>query len=84
MKGIPTTPPPPNTASAQDFSCVPYLELAHLATAFNYKVKIAPTVYMAFQARPTSPVRTQPDSGMGCDNLALYSFLVALVLAYGF
>ncbi|KAJ9050207.1 hypothetical protein DSO57_1016535, partial [Entomophthora muscae] len=38
-----------------------------LATALNYLVHIAPIVYMAFQARPASPVGVQSDSSMGCD-----------------
>ncbi|KAJ9049548.1 hypothetical protein DSO57_1023351 [Entomophthora muscae] len=38
-----------------------------LATAVNYLVCIAPIVYMAFQARPASPVGVQSDSGMGRD-----------------
>ncbi|KAJ9077775.1 hypothetical protein DSO57_1013423 [Entomophthora muscae] len=38
-----------------------------LATAVNYLVRIAPIVYMAFQAQPDSPMGAQPDSGMGCD-----------------
>ncbi|KAJ9082435.1 hypothetical protein DSO57_1004694 [Entomophthora muscae] len=45
----------------------PYWELAPLATAINYLVCIVPIVYMAFQARPTSSMGAQPDSGMGCD-----------------
>ncbi|KAJ9060240.1 hypothetical protein DSO57_1032905, partial [Entomophthora muscae] len=42
-----------------------------LATALNYLVCIAPIVYMAFQARPASPVGVQPDSSMGCDTIVL-------------
>ncbi|KAJ9090211.1 hypothetical protein DSO57_1004789 [Entomophthora muscae] len=38
-----------------------------LATAVNYLVRIAPIVYMAFQAWLSSPVGVQPDSVMGCD-----------------
>ncbi|KAJ9072465.1 hypothetical protein DSO57_1027193 [Entomophthora muscae] len=38
-----------------------------LATAANYLVCIAPIVYMAFQAQPASPMKVQPDSGMGRD-----------------
>ncbi|KAJ9073055.1 hypothetical protein DSO57_1020712 [Entomophthora muscae] len=38
-----------------------------LATAVNYIVRIAPIVYMAFQAQPASPVGVQLGSGMGCD-----------------
>ncbi|KAJ9058725.1 hypothetical protein DSO57_1009319 [Entomophthora muscae] len=36
-----------------------------LATAVNYLVRIVPIVYMTFQAQPASPVKVQPDSGMG-------------------
>ncbi|KAJ9065092.1 hypothetical protein DSO57_1023417 [Entomophthora muscae] len=36
-----------------------------LATAVNYLVRIAPIVYLAFQAQPASPAGVQPDSGMG-------------------
>ncbi|KAJ9062645.1 hypothetical protein DSO57_1008411 [Entomophthora muscae] len=84
MKEIPTTPPPPNTPPAQDFSklgfiyitvlgladqVVPHTESWHpLATAVNYLVRIAAIVYMAFQAWPASLVEVQPDSGMGHDN----------------
>ncbi|KAJ9059660.1 hypothetical protein DSO57_1039139 [Entomophthora muscae] len=34
----------------------------------HYLVRIAPIVYLAFQARPASPVGVQPESGMGHDN----------------
>ncbi|KAJ9058928.1 hypothetical protein DSO57_1007331 [Entomophthora muscae] len=40
-----------------------------LATAVNYLVRIAPILYMAFQAQPASPVGVQPGSGMGGDTL---------------
>ncbi|KAJ9070601.1 hypothetical protein DSO57_1006320 [Entomophthora muscae] len=78
MKEIPTTPPSPNTPTAQDFilglanQVVPHTgSWRPLATAVNYLVRIVPIVYMAFQAWPTSPVRVQPDSGMGCDNMSV-------------
>ncbi|KAJ9066598.1 hypothetical protein DSO57_1007942 [Entomophthora muscae] len=83
MKEIPTAPPLPNVPPTQDFSklgfvYITFLGLANqvmphtgswrpLATALNYLVQIAPIVYMAFQARPASPVGAQPDSDMGCD-----------------
>ncbi|KAJ9076056.1 hypothetical protein DSO57_1029782 [Entomophthora muscae] len=38
-----------------------------LATAVNYLVRITPIMYMAFQARPASPMGARPDSGMGRD-----------------
>ncbi|KAJ9048795.1 hypothetical protein DSO57_1031277 [Entomophthora muscae] len=56
MKEIPTAPPLPNVPPAQDFT-----------TAVNYLVRIAPIVYMAFQAQPAFSVGVQLDSGMGCD-----------------
>ncbi|KAJ9067040.1 hypothetical protein DSO57_1003742 [Entomophthora muscae] len=78
MKEIPLTPPLPNVPPAQDFSklgfdhitvlgltnqVMPHTESWRpLATAVNYLVRIAPIVYMAFQARPASPVGVQPDS----------------------
>ncbi|KAJ9072012.1 hypothetical protein DSO57_1039684 [Entomophthora muscae] len=83
MKNIPTAPPLPNVPPTQDFSklgliYIIVLGLADqvvphtgswrpLATALNYLVCIAPIVYMAFQARSSSPVGVQLDSGMGCD-----------------
>ncbi|KAJ9081470.1 hypothetical protein DSO57_1014360 [Entomophthora muscae] len=87
MKDIPTAPPLPNAPPTQDFSKLGFvyitvLGLANqvvphtgswrpLATALNYLVCIAPIVYMAFQARPASPVGVQPDSSMGCDKNGL-------------
>ncbi|KAJ9064375.1 hypothetical protein DSO57_1031377 [Entomophthora muscae] len=47
-----------------------------LATAVNYIVRIVPIVYMAFQARPASPVGVQPDSGMSCDRRGYTSDMV--------
>ncbi|KAJ9063485.1 hypothetical protein DSO57_1000072 [Entomophthora muscae] len=83
MKKIPTAPPLPDAPSTQDFSKLGFVYITvsglanqvvphtgswrPLATSLNYLVCIAPIVYMAFQARPASPVRVQPDSGMGCD-----------------
>ncbi|KAJ9080084.1 hypothetical protein DSO57_1028839 [Entomophthora muscae] len=85
MKDIPTAPPLPDAPPTQDFSklgfvyitvlglanqVVPHTGSWHpLATALNYLVRIAPIVYMAFQARPASPVGVQPDSSMGCDTM---------------
>ncbi|KAJ9081369.1 hypothetical protein DSO57_1015448 [Entomophthora muscae] len=85
MKNIPTAPPLPDVPPAQDFSKLGFvyitvLGLANqvvphtgswcpLATALNYLVRIAPIVYMVFQAQPASPVGVQPDSSMGCDRL---------------
>ncbi|KAJ9089735.1 hypothetical protein DSO57_1009739 [Entomophthora muscae] len=84
MKEISTAPPLPNAPPAQDFrklrfvyitvlglsnQVVPHTESWRpLATALNYLVCIVPTVYMAFQARPASPVVVQLDSGMDCDS----------------
>ncbi|KAJ9051440.1 hypothetical protein DSO57_1004521 [Entomophthora muscae] len=85
MKEIPTAPPLPNALPTQDFSILGFvyitvLGLANqvvphigswrpLATALNYLVWIMPIVYMAFQARPASPVGAQLDVDMGCDSL---------------
>ncbi|KAJ9082276.1 hypothetical protein DSO57_1006061 [Entomophthora muscae] len=84
MKDIPTAPPLPDAPPAQDFSklgfvyitvlglanqVVPHTGSWHpLVTALSYLVRIAPIVYMAFQAQSASPVGVQPDSSMGCDN----------------
>ncbi|KAJ9081226.1 hypothetical protein DSO57_1017070 [Entomophthora muscae] len=84
MKDIPTAPPLPDAPPAQEFSKLGFvyitvLGLANqvvphtgswcpLATALNYLVRIAPIVYMAFQAWPASPMRVQPDFSMGRDN----------------
>ncbi|KAJ9087436.1 hypothetical protein DSO57_1033389, partial [Entomophthora muscae] len=78
MKEIHSTPPLPNEPPDQDFSKLEFiyitvLELANqvvphtgswrpLATAVKYIVRIAPIVYMTFQARPASTVGVQPDS----------------------
>ncbi|KAJ9074163.1 hypothetical protein DSO57_1009241 [Entomophthora muscae] len=83
MKEIPIASPLPNAPPTQDFSKLGFvyitvLGLANqvvlhtgswctLATSLNYLVCIAPIVYMAFQARPASPVGVQLDSDMGCD-----------------
>ncbi|KAJ9068103.1 hypothetical protein DSO57_1032017 [Entomophthora muscae] len=74
------TSPLPNVPPAQDFSKLGFvyitvLGLANqvvphtgsmrpLATAVNYLVRIAPIVYMAFQAWPTSLVGVHPNSDM--------------------
>ncbi|KAJ9081932.1 hypothetical protein DSO57_1009636 [Entomophthora muscae] len=54
-----------------------------LATAVNYLVRIAPIVYLAFQARPTSPAGVQPDSGMSHDTDKLYTCFLSPVLPVG-
>ncbi|KAJ9050662.1 hypothetical protein DSO57_1012627 [Entomophthora muscae] len=80
MKDIPAAPPLSDTPPTQDFSKLGFfyitvLGLADqvvphtgswcpLVTALNYLVCIAPIVYMAFQARPASPVGVQPDPGL--------------------
>ncbi|KAJ9071084.1 hypothetical protein DSO57_1000759 [Entomophthora muscae] len=84
MKEITTTFPLPNAPPAQDFSKLGFVYItvlgladqvvSHtgtwcpLATAVNYLARIAPILYMALQAWPASPVRVQPDSGLGCDS----------------
>ncbi|KAJ9074136.1 hypothetical protein DSO57_1009461 [Entomophthora muscae] len=84
MLEISPTPPLPTMPPSQDFSklgfvyitvlglanqVVPHTEnWQSLATAVNYLARIVPIVYLAFQARPASPVGVQPDSGMGHDN----------------
>ncbi|KAJ9053055.1 hypothetical protein DSO57_1027923 [Entomophthora muscae] len=96
MKEILTAPPLPNAPPTQDFSKLGFvyitiLGLANqvvphtgswrpLATALNYLVWIAPIVYMAFQARPASPVGAQPDSDMGRDTL--YTTLYTIVTVF--
>ncbi|KAJ9065598.1 hypothetical protein DSO57_1017864 [Entomophthora muscae] len=86
MKDIPTAPPLPDAPPAQDFSKLGFVYITvlgltnqvvphtgswrPLATALNYLVRIAPIVYMAFQAWPASPVGVQPDSSMGRDNIS--------------
>ncbi|KAJ9061804.1 hypothetical protein DSO57_1017046 [Entomophthora muscae] len=75
MKEILSTPPLPSMHPIQDFSrlgsvyitvlgltnqAVPHTESwCLLATTVNYIVRIASTVYMAFQAWPASPVGVQ-------------------------
>ncbi|KAJ9076875.1 hypothetical protein DSO57_1022079 [Entomophthora muscae] len=54
MMEIPPTPLLPTLPPAQDFT-----------TAVKYLVRIAPIVYLAFQAWPASPAEVQPDSSMG-------------------
>ncbi|KAJ9068934.1 hypothetical protein DSO57_1023571 [Entomophthora muscae] len=74
MLEIPTTPSLSTVPPAQDFilglanQVVPHTgNWQSLATAFNYLARIAPIVYLAFQARPASPAGVQLDSGMGND-----------------
>ncbi|KAJ9070341.1 hypothetical protein DSO57_1009184 [Entomophthora muscae] len=85
MLEIPPTPPLPTVPPTQDFSKLGFvyitvLGLANqamsytgnwqsLATAVNYLPRIAPIVYLAFQAWPASPVGVKPDSGIGHDNI---------------
>ncbi|KAJ9088776.1 hypothetical protein DSO57_1019786 [Entomophthora muscae] len=92
MKEIPTAPPLPDAPPTQDFSKLGFVYITVLgladqvvphtgswrpqATALNYLVCIAPIVYMAFQAPPASPVRVQPDSGMGRDKVNLRNELI--------
>ncbi|KAJ9084714.1 hypothetical protein DSO57_1021479 [Entomophthora muscae] len=54
-----------------------------LATAVNYLVRIASIVYLAFQARPASPVGVQPDSGMGHENKPTSSYPSLLMSCLG-
>ncbi|KAJ9070268.1 hypothetical protein DSO57_1010090 [Entomophthora muscae] len=84
MKDIPTAPPLPDPPPAQDFSKLGFVYITVLglanqvvphtgswrpiATTLNYLVHIAPIVYMAFQARPASPVGVQLDSSKDRDN----------------
>ncbi|KAJ9065098.1 hypothetical protein DSO57_1023308 [Entomophthora muscae] len=86
-----------NVPSSQDFSklgfvyitvlglvnqVLPHNESWHpLATAVNYIVRIAPIVYMAFQAQPASPVGVQLDSGMGCENMLVSEIQFTLFLS---
>ncbi|KAJ9090231.1 hypothetical protein DSO57_1004484 [Entomophthora muscae] len=46
-----------------------------LATAINHLVRIAPIVYLAFQARPASPVGVQPHSDMSHDTMLIMGSL---------
>ncbi|KAJ9082201.1 hypothetical protein DSO57_1006646 [Entomophthora muscae] len=87
MRDIPTAPSLPNAPPTQDFSKLGFIYITvlgladqvvphtgswrPLATALNYLVCIAPIVYMAFQARPASPVGVQLDSGMGRDSCSI-------------
>ncbi|KAJ9080720.1 hypothetical protein DSO57_1022002 [Entomophthora muscae] len=82
IKENPTTPLP-NAPPAQDFSKLGFVYITvlglvdqvvphtgswrPLATTVNYLVRITSIMYMAFQARPASPVGVQPDSGMSRD-----------------
>ncbi|KAJ9048964.1 hypothetical protein DSO57_1029359 [Entomophthora muscae] len=81
MLEIPPTSPLPTVPPAQDFSKMGFVYITvlgmanqvvphtgswcSLATAVNYPVRIAPIVYLAFQAQPASPVGVQLDSGIG-------------------
>ncbi|KAJ9078134.1 hypothetical protein DSO57_1009832 [Entomophthora muscae] len=78
MLKIPPTPPLPTVPPAQDFSCAPTGNWQSLTTAVNYLARIAPIVYLAFQAQPASPAGVQPDSGMGHDT----KFLCFLCLVF--
>ncbi|KAJ9055905.1 hypothetical protein DSO57_1038467 [Entomophthora muscae] len=75
MLEIPPTFPLPTVPPAQYFilrlanQAVPHTwSWRSLATAINYLARIALIVYLAFQARPASPVGVQLDSDMGHDN----------------
>ncbi|KAJ9089830.1 hypothetical protein DSO57_1008790 [Entomophthora muscae] len=86
---MPSTPPLPSAPPAQNFSKVEFVNITvlglsnkvvphtriwcSLATAVNYIVGIAPIVYLAFQARPVSPVKVQTDSDMGHETLGAHS-----------
>ncbi|KAJ9080648.1 hypothetical protein DSO57_1022663 [Entomophthora muscae] len=74
-----STVPPAHDFSKLGFDYITVLGLANqvvphteswqsLATAVNYLIRIAPNVYLAFQAQTASPAGAQPDSGMGHDN----------------
>ncbi|KAJ9050714.1 hypothetical protein DSO57_1012045 [Entomophthora muscae] len=100
MKEIPTAPPLPDAPPTQDFSKLGFVYITvlgladqvvphtgswrPLATALNYLVCIAPIVYMAFQARPASPVGVQPDSGMGRDRFGKFQIWAAVSPIFGF
>ncbi|KAJ9079388.1 hypothetical protein DSO57_1035893 [Entomophthora muscae] len=99
MKDIPTATPLPDAPPTQVFSklgivyitvlglanqVVPHTGSWHpLATALNYLVRIAPIVYMAFQAQPASPVGVQPDSSTGRDTSIYLQFFLACVEFFG-
>ncbi|KAJ9053574.1 hypothetical protein DSO57_1022960 [Entomophthora muscae] len=88
MLEISPTTPLPTVTPAQDFSKLGFVYITvlglvdqvvphtgnwrSLATAVNYLVRIAPIVYLAFQAWPASPAGVQPDSGMGHDTQGLF------------
>ncbi|KAJ9048286.1 hypothetical protein DSO57_1036612 [Entomophthora muscae] len=74
VKVISITPSPPNAPPVQNFSLadqfVPHTGIWRpLATAVNYLVRIAPIVYMVFQAQLASPMGVQPNSGMCHENM---------------
>ncbi|KAJ9087433.1 hypothetical protein DSO57_1033436 [Entomophthora muscae] len=77
MKEIPTTPPLLDALHVHDFilglvnQVVPCTgSWCSRATPVSYPVRIAPIVYMAFQAQPASSVRVQLDPSMGCDTVS--------------
>ncbi|KAJ9048813.1 hypothetical protein DSO57_1031102 [Entomophthora muscae] len=56
------------TVLGLDNQVVPHTEIwCPWVTAANYLIKIAPIVYMAFQAWPVTPSREQLISFVGCD-----------------
>ncbi|KAJ9057157.1 hypothetical protein DSO57_1025205 [Entomophthora muscae] len=76
MKEIPATLPLPYALPVHDCTLglanqvVPHTgSWRPWATAVNYLVRIFLIVYMAFQARPASPVGAQPDTSMSHENL---------------
>ncbi|KAJ9048594.1 hypothetical protein DSO57_1033441 [Entomophthora muscae] len=80
MKEIPATLPLPDALPVHGFmlglanQVVPHYGSWHpWTTAVNYLIRIAPIVYMAFQARSASPVGVQLDTSMGCDTLGQFS-----------
>ncbi|KAJ9051283.1 hypothetical protein DSO57_1005871 [Entomophthora muscae] len=97
MKDIPTAPPLPDAPPTQDFSKLGFVYITvlgladqvvphtwswrPLATALRYLVCIAPIVYMAFQARPASPVEVQSDSSIGRDKCPEFYTEDALMLS---
>ncbi|KAJ9087803.1 hypothetical protein DSO57_1029427 [Entomophthora muscae] len=104
MKDIPTAPPLPDAPPTQDFSKLGFVYIkvlgladqvvphtgswCPLATDLNYLVRIAPIVYMAFQARPASlweSSRTPVWAGQTCrDTFCHLSFLkTAWVISKG-
>ncbi|KAJ9084753.1 hypothetical protein DSO57_1020974 [Entomophthora muscae] len=67
---LPTVPPSQDFILGLANQAMPHTgSWCSLATAVNYLVRIAPIVYLAFQAQPASPTGAQPDSGMGHDTV---------------